>query len=855
SNLVVNAGTLEMNGKSETINGLSGGGGVIQNLLADTSSTLTLGDADASATFGGTLRDNFDTNAILALTKTGAGTQVMGNATHNGPTLIATGTLHINGAISASPLTVKGGARLNIGAELPNLESLALEDGAGFQARLDTTEPGNVFVAGDLDFSGGTVTLYPVLSGVPELQTYLFAEAGAINGTATLVADFSANGLSRLAGTAAIVGNTIQLTITQAVADLVWNNAASNGLWNVNDARNFRNGFLNDFFLNGDRVLFDTVSPPGAGAISLQGTLAPSAVEVNSADDFTFAGDGSLTGAMTLIKRGTGTLAIDNTNTFTGPTTVEEGILTVDGTLGTGKVDILPLAILRGTGTVPGAVFIDASAGDAATVAPGAVAGAVGALATGPMTVYGTYRCDIDGAQADRIDITGNLSLSETSAALDVNFVSPSTAVNHPIITYTGTRAGTFDPLTIPAGWEIDYSDSGKVVLWPAATTPPAGMITFEADQGYPDTTDPEADRNIAGVNGSSNDAPFDGTQGWSRSTSTTGGGAGAAIHPTNSSGEYRGGQAIGANNNNSYIGGKLGGIEVTGANTLTFDAPFNSGTQVGFFSDADKDGLFDQSEAGMSWGFQGATIALGYRDAGFGTVYGNFPGTAGHWYRFTITIGGSTGSSRDIVMAVRNLTTGADYDFDAETAGIQPLAHTVTDAQFGVAPERADGIWVRTTSSARIDNLRATSVEPPAGTAYDLWMDGFPELTGDARLPGSDPDNDGTKNLLEFVLNGDPRVSDTDILPQPELMPNGDLKLTFSRRDDSEGLVTLTLQTGTTLDAWDDIVIGAGDGSSGDVSWTVVENGTDPDLITLTLAGNGPKKFARLKAMEVTTP
>jgi autotransporter-associated beta strand protein len=46
----------------------------------------------------------------------------------------------------------------------------------------------------------------------------------------------------------------------------------------------------------------------------------------------------------------------------------------------------------------------------------------------------------------------------------------------------------------------------------------------------------------------------------------------------------------------------------------------------------------------------------------------------------------------------------------------------------------------------------------PSANTPFQDWIAAkYPELTGDAALPGADPDGDGAVNLLEFMLNADP--------------------------------------------------------------------------------------------------
>ena len=70
--------------------------------------------------------------------------------------------------------------------------------------------------------------------------------------------------------------------------------------------------------------------------------------------DYTLAGGGSVVGATGLMKRGLGTLTIRNTNTFTGPTLVEAGTLTIAsaGAVGASPVTVASgatLAIAPGT--------------------------------------------------------------------------------------------------------------------------------------------------------------------------------------------------------------------------------------------------------------------------------------------------------------------------------------------------------------------------------------------------------------------------------------------------------------------------------------------------------------------------
>ena len=99
------AGTFDLNGFSETINGLQGSSddvlGQVINSDEGTTSTLTVGSGDASGTFAGVLRDNTGTGGVLALTKTGTGAQVLSGAnTYTGQTTVNAGTLLVTGSLA-----------------------------------------------------------------------------------------------------------------------------------------------------------------------------------------------------------------------------------------------------------------------------------------------------------------------------------------------------------------------------------------------------------------------------------------------------------------------------------------------------------------------------------------------------------------------------------------------------------------------------------------------------------------------------------------------------------------------------------------------------------------------------------
>jgi fibronectin-binding autotransporter adhesin len=94
-NLTVNA-TLDLNGNSDTVNGISGNGN-IDNKLAATSPTLIAGSNNQTGTFNGILKN---TAGTLNFTKTGTGTLTLAGAnTLGGTVTISDGTLALTNII------------------------------------------------------------------------------------------------------------------------------------------------------------------------------------------------------------------------------------------------------------------------------------------------------------------------------------------------------------------------------------------------------------------------------------------------------------------------------------------------------------------------------------------------------------------------------------------------------------------------------------------------------------------------------------------------------------------------------------------------------------------------------------
>ena len=98
---------LNLNGNSQTVGTLSGGGPAGGNISLG-AGTLTVGN---SGNYGGTISDNGSGGPIM----NGAGTLSLGgNNTFTGGTTVSAGTLAGSGTLSSATVSVQGGAAIDL---------------------------------------------------------------------------------------------------------------------------------------------------------------------------------------------------------------------------------------------------------------------------------------------------------------------------------------------------------------------------------------------------------------------------------------------------------------------------------------------------------------------------------------------------------------------------------------------------------------------------------------------------------------------------------------------------------------------------------------------------------------------
>ncbi len=449
--VTVNAGTFDLNGRTETIKALAGSTG---STVALGAGSLTINGSSGANDYGGafTGTGSLNKSGTGTLNLTGSSSGMSGAVNLSGGTLKVSGTAANMLGTGTVSVTGSGNLEIQDGATLGNaltLNSTGTNGNGAVQNLTGTnTLSGNVTLSGGsrlqtdvgtLALTGSTVTLGAntlTIGGSGDASV-----ANAISGTGGLAKDgagtLTLSGANGYTGATAINGGTLRL---------------SGGNNRLSDSTNVTVAGTAVFDLNNNS---DTIgSLAGAGTV----TMGSGSLVVSNTSGTTFSGGISGTGALT--KQGAGTFTLSGANSYSGGTTVSAGTLNADhaSALSTGGVT------LNG-GTLASTVGTTATN----TVTLSGNSGLSNITTSGTLTQSGGNRT-LTMTTAIQSG-TVNLSESATARTLTVQVGSGTSAISGTIANGGGSTGGS---LTKTGAGTLDLSGANT---YNGTTTISAGVL------------------------------------------------------------------------------------------------------------------------------------------------------------------------------------------------------------------------------------------------------------------------------------------------------------------------------------------------------------------------------------------
>jgi fibronectin-binding autotransporter adhesin len=461
-----------------------------------------------------------------SLYKTGTGTLTLnGTSTYTGDTTISAGTTILNGylyygntSLSYGNVYFNGGTMAGRGTIVGNLTdatSTSIIPGSSTSGG----SVGTLTIGGTLTMVGSeTITMdlsSSTSSGNDQIIVKTLSMTGASGSTTVAVNPISgylvagsyplikyttnsSSGLSMsLSGVLTnsrqtytfnddTIGN-IDLVVTGSVGNLKWVGDSSLNAWDVVNTQNWLNGSSVDYFYNADNVTFDDNT--AHRTVNLNTVVTPASVAVSTAGSYTITGTGRISGYGTLTKLGVGTLIISTSNSYSGGTTVSNGVLQLGNafalgatsgsvTVNGGTLDVQSYSPTVGgltltSGSIIGSGIITSSttyALQSGTVSAQLAGGtSVGLTKTGAGTVTVSQGNTYSGVTTIS---NGTLSVSilspggSSSGIGNSSNVAANLILNGGALKYTGAAAGTDRLFTLGTGTSagtLDASGTGTI--------------------------------------------------------------------------------------------------------------------------------------------------------------------------------------------------------------------------------------------------------------------------------------------------------------------------------------------------------------------------------------------------------
>jgi autotransporter-associated beta strand protein len=446
-NFIINGGTIDNTSGSPLVLSVGLGGytlGGDLNFLG--SSSMDFGPATVTLT--GTRTINVGANSLtlgpiagtgFGIIKAGTGTlAISGASTFTGPMIVTNGTalaLPNAGAI-AGPLVLSG-STLDMSGSLNGTMAPASFSVTNSTLTLAiASNTGTNIATPTINLGGSTsinIASLPLITAYP--TTYHLIAATSVNGSMNFTLGTLPTTSPPLTGSLSISGGSVDFVLTGGpppVHVLAWsglNGGSPDGTWDVGTTPTWLDSLSTPTtFAQSDQVTLND-SAAGQTSINMAGPLPPGSLTVsNNTKTYTLGSSGKITGSVTLNKRGSGTLILDETggNDFSGGVNINSGTLQVgnndsagnlpptgnivnNGALIFNRIDTITVPnVISGSGTLTqngNGSFLMLSGANTFT---GAVTVAQGTLQIGNSSALGTTNGPTTIANGATLDFVAN---------------------------------------------------------------------------------------------------------------------------------------------------------------------------------------------------------------------------------------------------------------------------------------------------------------------------------------------------------------------------------------------------------------------------------------------------------------
>ena len=638
----------------------------------------------------------------------------------------------------------------------------------------------------------GTATGGPYTTvGISPGSTY--TDSGLTKGTTYYYVVTATN----TGGTSAY-SNEVNAIPFAAPPSLTWNGNL-NTTWDTTTP-NWLNGSISSLYADGSDVTFNDTATTTTVAIS--GAVSPNSVMVSTAGNYMLSGSGSMSGATTLVKSGSGTLTLSGIHSVAGDISISGGTLSITDTgsgssavgaaLGTGTVTLSNAGTFR-MGSSNGKNFPS----NALAVAPastGTISSAV--LSNG-------FGGAIRGASDSMLTFSGGVSMSVSGSAQCSGF------------------GGT---LVIPSGSQLRFSSTSGPNGNGGANT------TFQVDGSI-------ITRNSGGTNGVILGA-LTGGGSLQGQTNTPVGSVVYNIGSKNLDTSFTG--MIANSTNGTVAINKLGSgvLTLSGTNTYTGATTVTAGqlSVTGSLA-ATATTVATTGTLGGSGRIVGAVTCNGTLAPG--APLGTLTLGAGLTLASTSTLNYELGTTSDLIAVTGNLTLDGSVNVTA-SAGFVSGTYTLITYTGNLINNTLNVGSLPTGCTATVNTATAGQVKLVVNVprSYSSWvLANFTpaQITAGDSAMDADPAHAGLTNLAKYALGGRPY----GFTPQPTAVVSANsLSITF-QRPASLNDVTYHAEACSELANWADLAL------------EVLNPGADPETVRATypFSTSQPRKyFIRLR-------